>query len=42
MIIYYCDGSTLSCNTIQICGDSLYCDDVYIVPICEVERIETA
>jgi len=42
MIIYYYDGSTLNCNTIQIYGDSLYCDEVYIVPICDVEKIETA
>ena len=39
-IIFY-DGSELTCNTIEIYGSDLYCDEYRIVPMCDVERIET-
>ena len=40
MKIIYKDGSALECYTIEICGGELYCDDMYIVPVDDVERIE--
>ena len=40
IVLVYSDGSTLTCDTIQICGSDFYCDDYRIVPICDIDRIE--
>lgn len=40
MILYYHDGSTLCCSEIEISGTRLLCDEVWEVPIDEIERIE--
>ncbi len=39
-IIYY-DGSKLDCESIEVVDDgkTLIADDIYIVPIAEVQRI---
>ena len=39
-IIYY-DGSILECNTIYFTEKELIADDVYVIPIVEVLRIES-
>ncbi len=39
-IIYY-DGSILHCNTIYFTENELIADDIYIIPIFEVLRIES-
>jgi hypothetical protein len=38
-IIYY-DGSTLECSSIYVTADELIADDIYVVPLIEVQRIE--
>lgn len=40
MILHYHDGSTLYCSEIEVSGTRLLCDEVYEVPIDEIERIE--
>ena len=40
MIIIYNDGSTLTCNLIEISGSSLIIDGYRIVPIDEIISIE--
>lgn len=42
MRIIYNDGSVLECNHIEIIGDRLFCDEVYIVDIYDIDHIETA
>lgn len=42
MIIVYNDGSVLECNKIEFYGTLLYCDEVNIVDLCDVDHIETA
>ena len=39
-VVYY-DGSTLECNSIDIIedGKTLIADDIYIVPVAQVQRI---
>ncbi len=39
-IIYY-DGGVLECEEIYFCEDSIIADDIYIVPLVEVLRIES-
>jgi len=41
MIIVYYDGSTLECETIEMCNDgkNLIVDDYRIVPLIEIVRI---
>lgn len=38
-IIYY-DGSTLECSSIHVTENTLIADDIYTVPLIEVQRIE--
>lgn len=38
-IIYY-DGSTLECSSIYVTENTLIADDIYTVPLIEVQRIE--
>lgn len=40
-IIYY-DGSILTCSIIWIEDNNLIADDIYIIPLYEVLRIEEA
>lgn len=40
MTIIYKDGGTLECSSIEVCGDAFYADDIYIIPIDDVELIE--
>lgn len=39
-IIYY-DGSTLRCNSLYFTEKEVIADDIYIIPIVEILRIET-
>ena len=39
--LIYCDGSVLTCYDLKVCGNNYICDDYRIVPICDIERIET-
>ena len=41
MIIIMYDGSVLECNKIEIYGNELIADDYRIVPIIDVNRIES-
>lgn len=41
MRVIYTDGSVLNCESIEICGSDLICDDYRIIPICYIERIES-
>lgn len=38
-IIYY-DGSELTCHSIYVADSVLIADDIYEVPLIEVQRIE--
>lgn len=38
-IIYY-DGSVLTCNHILISDKEIIADDIYVIPLIEVQRIE--
>ena len=38
-IIYY-DGSELECSSIYVAENELIADDIYTVPLIEVQRIE--
>ena len=38
-IIYY-DGSTLECSSIYVTENTLIADDIYTIPLIEVQRIE--
>lgn len=40
MKIYYKDGGILECCEIQFGGDTIYADDIYTVPIDDVDHIE--
>ena len=40
MTIIYKDGGKLECSSIEIYGNTLYADDIYIIPIDDVELIE--
>ena len=40
MKIYYLDGGVLDCVSVTFCGDTLIADDIYNVPISEIDRIE--
>ena len=40
MTIVYKDGGLLSCSTVEVSCRELFCDDVYIVPIEDVDHIE--
>ena len=40
MKIIYSDGGELECYSIEVCGDTMYADGIYIVPISEVNSIE--
>lgn len=39
-IIYY-DGSILRCNSLYFTEKEVIADDIYIIPIVEILRIET-
>lgn len=39
MQIIYNDGGVLTCNRIEISGNTLYADDMYIVRLDEVQVI---
>lgn len=41
MIITFTDGSTLTGNTIKFAGNEIIIDDYRIVPLEEIESIET-
>lgn len=41
MKIIYNDGSVLTCNTIEVIGNDYFCDEYRIVPICDVDHIES-
>ena len=38
-IIYY-DGSVLHCNSLYFTEKEVIADDVYIIPLIEIQRIE--
>lgn len=40
MTIIYKDGSKLECSSIKIYSGSFYVDDMYFIPIDDVELIE--
>lgn len=40
MKIIYNDGSTLECSYIEISERNIYADEIYIIHIEDVERIE--
>ena len=40
MSIVYYDGSELECSSIYVTADELIADDIYVVPLIEVQRIE--
>jgi len=40
MIITYYDGGKLECSRVEIYGENLIADDVYIVPLIEINSIE--
>ena len=42
MIVYFCDGSTLTCNTIEFNIDTLIFDGYRTASIREVEKVETS
>ena len=39
-VVYY-DGSILHCHSLYFAGTELIADDVYIIPIAEILRIES-
>lgn len=39
MKLIYCDGSTLTCSTIECDGKNYICDDYRIVPVCDIDEI---
>lgn len=42
MYIYLYDGSKLYCDKIEIIGSRVMCDDIYVLNISDIDRIETA
>lgn len=42
MKIIYTDGSVLQCSEIRVEDNVLIADDIYIIPIYEIARIEEA
>lgn len=40
MKIIYNDGSILECSTIEISGNHIYADDIYVVNVDDIEIIE--
>jgi hypothetical protein len=40
MKVIYKDGSVLECYEIIFAGDHIICDDIYIVPIEDIDRVE--
>ena len=39
MVIIYSDGSKLECSKVEFYGSTVYADDCYIVPMCDVDCI---
>lgn len=40
MIINYTDGGVLKCSKIEIMGNELFVDEIYIVELSDIESIE--
>ena len=40
MKIIYTDGGVLECSYIKVWGGELVADDIYVIPLDEVESIE--
>lgn len=39
MTIVYKDGGQLDCSMIELCGDHIIADDMYVVPVLDIDFI---